>query len=941
MRLIELTIENFGSYKSKTKFDFKDEITVYEGPNGAGKSTMIEGIFYALYGELAKEGVKDVDYVPSGKMATISLRWSYKGEVYLMTRTVNRKGKRAVRTSRLVNLNNNQVLTLEESIEQKIIQMLGKYDTVKNSIYSPQGQLDSLLSSRGETLKGELSTIFGIEKYKELALAWGRLSKRSKEERNELDSLIVKLNEQCVQVPDISIQITQLSEKDEKLEENLNNLDKKKGELEGIQIEKAKIELTIEQKQKKFEEDKKKYDLNKNELENIKESIDPIDLKNPEETSKEREQKLKNITDQLNLLNPFLKEVNPLVEKLNRESGVLQGYSGSITKTRNNLVQKSKENFPLIIEIQELVEFIDQNSTIVSRVQADLNEVKGNIEDIIEFSNSLLIMKKDRQRDGEKVFNFITSSEVIVSPDFNFQDIQNVKVETYLKWSKELKTEIDRIVKIEKHLSKSIIEFRTDVKNSLVKLDEKKDTLSKLESGEINICTTCGTELTSSLRKHNIDRISNEIKEINEEVTKIESNKTDAENAQNEPSFKNKLEAIGSDHLVGNVQKKLNDIFTLFEGYQKFSEEIGECEAKIEASKVQLKKEWLSSLEKNGNDRTYTQVNGKIELVNLFSMELDRLVQQNNDLMSEKKKVKEIKKAIKSNYNKFKIDSSNSYGDLIKQRNDLQDIRRSTEEQLRQLKLYQSLHLEINTSEKELAELAEIVKRERGKLSEAPFNTVDEDIQKIKEKVTAGLDERLTIASSLSSKKIELDYAKNACKEKEEKMKRAAKLNSFSALATAIAKTFQEIRPKLLKLKTKRIVSRTNEIIRNMPSQADTLRLEVEEEGTKYNLVVFRNGEKGKLNTVSGGELTGLGFALRVAIARELSDVGLLILDEPTYGLDRARRPRLADVLVEQKNIEQLLVVTHDDLFNGKTENITQISQNNGTSRNMAGELGK
>ena len=443
------------------------------------------------------------------------------------------------------------------------------------------------------------------------------------------------------------------------------------------------------------------------------------------------------------------------------------------------------------------------------------------------------------------------------------------------------------------------------------------------------------------MRKHNINRTFSEIKKINEEITKIESNIADAENAQNEPLFKNKLETIKISNLVSNAQKRLGDIFTLFEGYQKVSKEIGECEAKIEESKAKLKEEWLSFLEKNDNKRTNTKVNGRIDLVNSFSTELDRLVQQKDDLMRKEKKVEELNEAIVNNYNKFEIDSSKTYGDLIEQRDHLQDTRRSTEEQLRQLKLYQSLHQEINTSEKELAVLAEIVKGERDKLSGAPFNTIDEDIQKIKEEVTAGQEERRKIASSLSSKKIELDSAKNACKEKEEKMKRVAKLKSFSALATSIAKIFREIRPKLLKLKTKRIVSRTNEIIRNMPSQADTLRLDVEEEGAEYNLVVFRNGEKGKLNTVSGGESTGLGFALRVAIARELSDVGLLILDEPTYGLDKARRPRLADVLVEQKNIEQLLVVTHDDLFNGKTENITQISQNNGTSRNMAGELGK
>ncbi len=76
---------------------------------------------------------------------------------------------------------------------------------------------------------------------------------------------------------------------------------------------------------------------------------------------------------------------------------------------------------------------------------------------------------------------------------------------------------------------------------------------------------------------------------------------------------------------------------------------------------------------------------------------------------------------------------------------------------------------------------------------------------------------------------------------------------------------------------------------------------------------------------LSGGEQTKLALALTLAMIREFSDLRFCIFDEPTYGVDADSRPRLAEAVVEVQaasEFEQILLVSHDDAFEGKIENV-------------------
>ncbi|HKM58084.1 MAG TPA: hypothetical protein VJX28_05020, partial [Chthoniobacterales bacterium] len=74
---------------------------------------------------------------------------------------------------------------------------------------------------------------------------------------------------------------------------------------------------------------------------------------------------------------------------------------------------------------------------------------------------------------------------------------------------------------------------------------------------------------------------------------------------------------------------------------------------------------------------------------------------------------------------------------------------------------------------------------------------------------------------------------------------------------------------------------------------------------------------------LSGGEQTKLALAMTLAMIQEFSGLRFCIFDEPTYGIDAESRDRLGDALLESQRaagLEQLLLVSHDDAFEGKIE---------------------
>jgi exonuclease SbcC len=86
-----------------------------------------------------------------------------------------------------------------------------------------------------------------------------------------------------------------------------------------------------------------------------------------------------------------------------------------------------------------------------------------------------------------------------------------------------------------------------------------------------------------------------------------------------------------------------------------------------------------------------------------------------------------------------------------------------------------------------------------------------------------------------------------------------------------------------------------------------------------YNVKVVVENELLDAKTLSGGEKTSVALAYRIAlssVAAMLGGVGkneMLIMDEPTVGLDREDITALSEAIVKITDIRQILLVTHED----------------------------
>jgi exonuclease SbcC len=89
-----------------------------------------------------------------------------------------------------------------------------------------------------------------------------------------------------------------------------------------------------------------------------------------------------------------------------------------------------------------------------------------------------------------------------------------------------------------------------------------------------------------------------------------------------------------------------------------------------------------------------------------------------------------------------------------------------------------------------------------------------------------------------------------------------------------------------------------------------------------YEITLEENGYDRPFVSLSGGEQMAAALAVRLALLKELSDINLAFFDEPTAHMDEERRRNLAQQIGRIKDFHQLFVVTHDDSFEGYTDQI-------------------
>jgi exonuclease SbcC len=177
----------------------------------------------------------------------------------------------------------------------------------------------------------------------------------------------------------------------------------------------------------------------------------------------------------------------------------------------------------------------------------------------------------------------------------------------------------------------------------------------------------------------------------------------------------------------------------------------------------------------------------------------------------------------------------------------------------------------------------------------------------------------------------------------QKKMERVKKIEKLLETVDGIRDAYRSIQPKL-RTEFVRILERViQQVLDSLVGEEDTALIARIDE-TYTPSIKSQEGYEREVSYLSGGERTLLAFAYRFALgqlimqARTGHGLQLLLLDEPTESLGREDRSvdRLAEAIARLKAIEQIIAVTHNEVFAEKAEHVIRLEKEVDVSRVVA-----
>lgn len=147
------------------------------------------------------------------------------------------------------------------------------------------------------------------------------------------------------------------------------------------------------------------------------------------------------------------------------------------------------------------------------------------------------------------------------------------------------------------------------------------------------------------------------------------------------------------------------------------------------------------------------------------------------------------------------------------------------------------------------------------------------------------------------------------------------KAQTLRETADFIRDTLQKAAPYITELHVHSISAEANQLFREITGRFDvTLRW-----AKDYEITLEEEGRERPFLNLSGGEQMAAALAVRLALLKELSEVNIAFFDEPTTNMDEERRQNLAQQIGRIQHFQQLFVISHDDSFEGFTDQIVML----------------
>ena len=921
MIIKKVQLENYRSH-SNTTVEFTKGVNLILGKNGRGKTSILEAISTVMFNTKDRTGKETgKSYIKFGEKSSkvdIDFTANDGREYNLKTEFFKTKPKKQT-------LKDMTGYEYDGDIQEKLEELCGIKkgfeETYENIVIAKQNEFINIFKDSGTTREKTFNKIFNTQIYKEMYDSFLKEAiDKYKSEKENLDSKINYLKENM----EDKEQITNFLKEEKELEKNLQdkfkniNVVSKNLENEIKDYETTEIELNNLIKNIKDEENKIKKYLNilkeniieakqakKSKIivkETEKSYLEYLDIENKLKDLRENldnlldEQKLniqyQNNIEKLELSNKNLKvDISSLEENISKNSEKKENLENEISELKikeENLDLKLKKYINLLGELEKLENFKDKK-----------------LEDKLKKTTEIDILKKELVSKND-LFK-ATNIEMIEKKLSDFQEL-----EKELKLLEEQKiifeTEIKTLKKSSKELSDKICPF----------LNEKCQNLEDKEAEDyFSFKISIKTEDLENLKK-NIEEKTQILVEkgIFEDKKKqyfeLEKSIKDLELSLKNEEVNLKEIELDIKNLDIDIQKLIEN--QEFQNSQMLREKKKELEVELRNLNLNEKRENLKNLLEN------------------LELEKEKILKNQNSIESNLKEIDEYSKKIKEDINKNiegkkseiktfenKLDDlKNPYNEYLKNNVLAEDLENLLLKVNKNIKELYSLRVEKILLKEKVFNLEEKIKNIKIDELKEKYDTIKEELNEINKKLGSSqekIENYKKILEKISSQEEKQKKLLIEFKKLENKFNKASLIrNEVGQMGRAISKYMLSGISNIASLNFNKITGRTERIEWS------------NDEKDKYVLYLVGQERKIAFEQLSGGEQVSVAIAIRGTMTEYFTNSRFMILDEPTNNLDTERKKLLAEYMGEiLKNLDQSIIVTHDDTFREMAEKIIEL----------------
>ena len=921
MIIKKVQLENYRSH-SNTTVEFTKGVNLILGKNGRGKTSILEAISTVMFNTKDRSGKETgKSYIKFGEKSSkvdIDFIANDGREYNLKTEFFKTKPKKQT-------LKDMTGYEYDGDIQEKLEELCGIKkgfeETYENIVIAKQNEFINIFKDSGTTREKTFNKIFNTQIYKEMYDSFLKEAiDKYKSEKENLDSKINYLKENM----EDKEQITNFLKEEEIIKNTLNKdfsetteiINKLSNEIKDYET--TEIELNNLVKNIKDEENKiKKY------LNILKENI--IEAKQAKKAKiivKETEKPYLEYLEIENRLKVLRENLDNLLEdqKLN-------------TQYQNNIEKLEISNKNLKVDISNLEENVSKNSEKKENLESEISNLKIKEEDLDLKLKKYIILLDEL----EKLENFKNkkledklkkTTEIDILKEELSTNKRLYKTTDLLKTQKKL-TNLLKIEEKLKILEEQKIIFETEIKTLKKSSKELSDKICPFLNEKCqNLEDKEAEDYFSSKISIKTEELENLKKNI-EEKTQILVEKVvfedkikyyfDLNKRINELKFSSKNEEINLKEIELDIKNLDMDIQKLienqeFQNSQMLREKKTELEVELRNLNLDEKRENLKNLLEN----LETEKEKILKNKNLIESNLKEIDDYSKKIKEDTNKNIESKKSeIKTFENKLD-DLKNPYNEYLKNNVLAEDLENLLLKVNKNIKELYSLRADKNLLKEKVSNLEEKIKNIQIAELKEKYDTIKEELNEINKKLGSSqekIENYKKILEKISSqeerqKKLLIEF-----KKLENKFNKASLIrNEVGQMGRAISKYMLSGISNIASLNFNKITGRTERIEWS------------NEEKDKYAVYLVGQERKIAFEQLSGGEQVSVAIAIRGTMTEYFTNSKFMILDEPTNNLDTERKKLLAEYMGEiLNNLEQSIIVTHDDTFREMAEKIIEL----------------